>query len=92
MYASVCQFFNIVHVSSQNDSLFTHFCTINTSDKSSCTRASLANKLQLPKSKHCCDNCFLYTAPKLWNKLPNNVTCMSDFKNFRTGAAKVIFI
>ena len=92
MYVSVCQFFNFVHVSSQNDLLFTLFCTINISDKSTSTRASLANKLQVPKSKHSCDNCFLYTAPKLWNKLPNNVTCKSDFKNFRAGAAKVIFI
>ena len=92
MYVSACQFFNFVHVSSHNDSLFTPFCTINTSEKSTSTRASLANKLQLPKSKHSSDNCFLYTAPKLWNKLPNNVTCMSDCKNFRAGAAKVIFI
>ena len=87
-YAWVCQFFNFVHVSGQNDSLFTPFCTINTSDKSTSTRSSMSNKLQLPKSKHSCGNCFLYTVPKLWNKLTNNVTRISGFKNFQAGAAK----
>ena len=38
-----------------------------------CTRASAANKCEINKNKKCCDNSFIYLAPKLWNRLDNTI-------------------
>ena len=34
------------------------------------------------KSRIICDNCFLYSTPKLRNSLPNNITSQSNVNSF----------
>ena len=46
--------------------------------------ASFANKAYITLSKKSRDNCLLYSAPKLWNSLPNNITNQCNVKSFNT--------
>ena len=48
-------------------------------------------KLHIVKSKKPCDNCFLFTTPKLRNMLPNNVTRITNFNAFCTSIIKHSF-
>ena len=47
-------------------------------------RASFAKKSFINLLKKSCNNCFLYTAPKLWNSLPNNITNQCNANSFST--------
>ena len=53
-------------------------------------RASFANKFCITLSKTSRDNCFLYTAPKLWNSLPTNITDQCNVKSFNTYLFKYV--
>ena len=53
-------------------------------------RAIFANKSYITLSKKSCDNCFLYTAPKLWNSLPNNITSQCNVNSFNTYLFKYV--
>ena len=57
-------------------------------EKPMATHVSESFKLHIVKSKKSCDNCFLFTVPKLWNMLPNNVTCIVNFNAFHTSVVK----
>ena len=57
-------------------------------------RASDSFKLHIVESKKSFDNFFyffLFTAPKLWNMFPNNVTCVKNFNAIRTNVVKNLF-
>ena len=52
---------------------------------------SQSNKAYVQRSLCSCDNSFIFTAPKLWNILPNNVTSIKDFSSFSFDTAKFFF-
>ena len=54
------------------------------------TRASVAHKCLIAKSTHTFDNSFLFLTPKLWIRLPNSITYITDFKTFRSTVTKHI--
>ena len=54
------------------------------------TRASFANKSCITLSEKSRDNCFLYTAPKLWNSLPKNITSQCNVNSFSTYLFKYV--
>ena len=54
------------------------------------TRASFANKSYITLFKKSCDNCFLYTAPKLKNSLPKNTTSQFNVNSFNTYLFKYV--
>ena len=60
-------------------------------EKPMATRTSDSFKLHKVKSKKSCDNCVLFTAPKLWNMLPNNITCIKNFNASRTSIVTHLF-
>ena len=52
--------------------------------------AYFAYKSYLTLSKKSWDNCFLYTAPKLLNSLPNNITSQCKVNSFNTYLLKYV--
>jgi hypothetical protein len=87
----VCQYFYFVHKRVNGcDSVFS-VPLLSQCNKSMSTRASVSNKVLLQSSKHSCENCFMFTAPKLWNSLPNTVTCLVNFNTFYTNVIKTVF-
>ena len=46
--------------------------------------ASLAKKSNITLSKKSRDDSFLYTAPKRWNNLPNNINSQCSVNTFHT--------
>ena len=50
----------------------------------------LTNLIIITHSKKPRDNCFLYTAPKLWNNLPNNITSQCNVNSFITYLFKYV--
>ena len=53
--------------------------------------AFLADKSYIILSKKPCDNCFLHTAPKLWNSLLNIITSQCNVNSFNTHLFKYVF-
>ena len=51
----------------------------------------LQTNVRLTKTKNCCDNSFIYLAPKLWNRLDNTITSVADPYKFYSLALKHIF-
>ena len=88
-YTVTCQFFYCIH--SNNNVLNSTFKMLSVVEKLMATCASDSFKLHIVKSKMSCDNCILFTAPKLWNMSPNNVTCIKNFKAFRISVVKHLF-
>ena len=84
--AIVCHFHHFVNSSDRT------FMTLQQVSQSMPTRASVAKKCLIAKSIHACDNSFLFLAPKLWNRLPNSITSITDFKTFRSAVTKHIFV
>jgi hypothetical protein len=87
LLAIVCQFHQCLYAGF-NLCDFTLLSDIN---KSMSTRGSDAMKCRVDKNRKCCNNSFRYSAPKLWNTLPNNVTCIPNFTTFYSSAVKHIF-
>ena len=85
--AIACQYFNHVHSEDFNANI----SLLSQINKSMSTRASLANKSFIQISKKSCDNCFLYSAPKLWNSLPNSVTSQVNFSSFYQNLIQYVF-
>ena len=74
-------FFTVTHqlfysIYSINNIFNSTFKMLSDDEKLMTTCTSDSFKLHIVKSKKSCDNYFLFTASKLWNMLPNNVTCM----------------
>ena len=84
-----CQLFYYIH--SNNNFLNFTFTVLSDVGKPMATRASESFKLPIVKTKKSCDNCVLFKAPKLWNLLPNNVTCIKNFNAFHTSVVKHLF-
>ena len=59
-------------------------------NKFTSTRSSFANKSYLTLSKKSYDNCFFYTASKLWNRLPKNTTSLFNVNSFNTYLFKYV--
>ena len=66
--------------------------TLQQVSKSMPTRTSVANKSLIAKCTHARDNSFLFLASKLWNRLTNSITSITDFKTFRSAVTKHIFV
>ena len=85
--ANACQY--LYHVNSPVPNCNITLLSKNT--KSMQTRASKCNKAFLLKSKKSCDNCFCFNAPKVWNCLPNKITCLNNFNSFYFQLCKHVF-
>ena len=83
----VPQYFTNVHSQDFN----VNISLVSQINKSMSMCASFANKSYITFSKKSCDNCFLYTAPKLWNSLPNNITSQCKVNSFNTYLFKYVF-
>jgi hypothetical protein len=82
--ATVCQFHRCMYGDLQ-------CCDFNKLSQVHATRASVSMKCVTDKNRKCCDNSFIFSAPKLWNMLPNSVTSISNFNAFYASAVKHIF-
>ena len=81
----------LLHVHLNNNIFNSTFKILSDVEKPMATCAFDSFKLHTIKSKKSCDNYFLFTAPKLRNMLPNNVTCVTNFNAFRTSVVKQLF-
>ena len=81
-YLNVCRVFNFLH----NDTLFYYTgCSLNTSSHN--TRGSVCYKLiSFKHSRTSEEYCFQYAAINNLNTLPNSITCVTNFNQFKCKA------
>ena len=84
--STVCHYYRHIHSCSPDSAVK----LLSQIDKPIKTRATESNKAYITYSKRCCDNCFLFKAPILWNSLPNDITSSQGFRSFYTRIVKFI--
>ena len=89
LFTATCQLFDCIH--SNNDIFNLTFKMLSDDEKPMATRASDSFKLHIVKSKKSCKIFFFILLSKLWNILPNNVTCITNFNAFCTSIVKRLF-
>ena len=82
--AVVCQFHRCMYGDLQ-------YSDFNKLSQVQATRAFISMKFVTDRNRKCCDNNFTFAAPKLWNRLPNSITCISNFNVFYVSAVKHTF-
>ena len=87
VFSVVRQFFTNVYSEDFNANL----SLLNQINKSMSTHASFANKSYITLFKTSCDNCCLYTVPKLWNSLANNITSQCNVNAINFYLFKYVF-